>query len=104
MAAAAQADGEIDAGEVERIRLALARVGARPAEAQALEDALAQPQPVATLLSRVQEEGLGPHAYAAALLAVGPRGRANRAFLDYVAARVGLSAGLVRGLERSYRM
>ena len=47
--------------------------------------------------------GLAAHAYAAALLAINRRGRVNRAFLDYVARRLGLSAEVAGSLERRYR-
>ena len=52
---------------------------------------------------RVEAEGLATHAYAAALLSINRRGRVNRAFLDYLAARLGLAAEIARSLERRYR-
>ncbi len=103
MAAAAQADGEVDAREVRQLPLALQRVGAGEAEARRLEAALAEPQHMGALLERVQEAGLGTHAYAAALLAMNRRGRANRAFLGYVAARLALAPDVTGSLERRYR-
>jgi uncharacterized membrane protein YebE (DUF533 family) len=51
----------------------------------------------------VQEAGLATHAYAAALLTINPRGRANRAFLDYLAARLGLGSDVAASLKRRYR-
>lgn len=103
MAAAAQADGEVDPREARQLPQALARVGAGEAEARRLEAALAEPQPLGDLLARVQEAGLGSHAYAAALLAINRRGRANRAFLDYLGARLGLAPEVTVSLERRYR-
>lgn len=103
MAAAAQADGEVDPREAQQLPLALERVGAGEAEARRLEAALAEPQHLGQLLARVEEAGLATHAYAAALLAINRRGRVNRAFLDYVARRLGLPAEVAGSLERRYR-
>jgi uncharacterized membrane protein YebE (DUF533 family) len=103
MAAAAQADGRVDGSEVRQLPLALARVGAGEAEARELERLIGEPQPLLALLAQVQEAGLASHAYAAALLAINRRGRANRAFLDYLAARLGLGPEVAGSLERRYR-
>ncbi|EYD74757.1 putative membrane protein [Rubellimicrobium mesophilum DSM 19309] len=103
MAAAAQADGEIDSREVRQLPLALRRVGAGEDEARRLDEALAEPQHLGVLLARVQEAGLGTHAYAAALLAINRGARANRAFLDYLGARLGLAPEVAGSLERRYR-
>ena len=103
MAAAAQADGEVDPHEARQIPLALQRVGAGEAEARRLEAALAEPQNLGLLLARAQGAGLGTHAYAAALLAINRRGRANRAFLSYLSARLALAPDVAGSLERRYR-
>lgn len=103
MAAAAQADGEVDAREAKQLPLALERAGAGETEARRLHAALAEPQHLGRLLSQVEAVGLAAHAYAAALLAINRRGRVNRAFLDYVARRLGLSAEAAGSLERRYR-
>lgn len=103
MAAAAQADGQVDSAETRQITSALQRLGAGAAEAERLERALREPQNLGLLLTRVQEEGLSAHAYAAALLAISRRGRANRAFLSYLAARVTLAPETAVSLERRYR-
>lgn len=103
MAAATQADGQIDTREVRQLRLALRQVGAGEEVARRLEAALAEPQHLGVLLLRVQEAGLTTHAYAAALLAINRGARVNRAFLDYLAARLGLSPEVTGSLERRYR-
>ena len=103
MAAAAQADGEVDPREAQQLPLALDRAGAGEAEARRLQAVLAEPQHLGQILSRVEAAGLATHAYAAALLAINRRGRVNRAFLDYVARRLGLSAEVAGSLERRYR-
>jgi len=103
MAAAVQADGDVDSRERQQLPLTLARLGAGDAEVRRLEAALAEPQHLGAVMSRVEEAGLGSHAYAAALLAINQRGRVNRAFLDYVARRLGLSMEVAGNLERRYR-
>ena len=103
MAAATQADGEIDSREARQLPLALRRVGAGEDEARRLDAALAEPQHLGLLLTRVQEAGLATHAYAASLLAINRGARVNRAFLDYLGARLGLAPDVAGSLERRYR-
>lgn len=104
MAAAAQADGTVDPREVEQLGLALDRVGAGEAEKQRMAAAVDEPQHLGRLLARVLDESLGTHAYAAALLSINRRGRVNRAFMDYLAGRLGLSSEITSALERRYRI
>ena len=103
MAAAAQADGQVDPREARQLPLALERVGAGEAEVREIGRLLGELQPLATLLAGVQEAGLSAHAYAAACLAINRRGRANRAFLGYLGARLGLAPEVTSSLERRYR-
>ena len=103
MAAAAQADGQVDPREARQLPLALERVGAGEAEVRDIARLLGELQPLAELLAGVQEAGLGAHAYAAACLAINRRGRANRAFLGYLGARLGLAPDITAALERRYR-
>lgn len=104
MVAAAQADGAVDPREAQQLALALDRVGAGAAEKQHLATALDESQHLGRLLARVQDEGLATHAYAAALLSINRRERVNRAFLDYLAGRLGLSPQIASALERRYRV
>jgi uncharacterized membrane protein YebE (DUF533 family) len=103
MAAAVQADGRVDPVEERRMEQALARVGADAGAIGALRAAIAEPQPLSGLLGVVQQAGLAAHAYAAVLLALDRRNRVNRAFLDYLATRLALPAGVASSLERRYR-
>lgn len=103
MAAAAQADGEVDSAEARQLPLALARVGAGEAEAREIGRLLAELQPLAAVLGEVRAADLATHAYAAALLAINRRPRVNRAFLDYLEARLGLGREVALSLERRYR-
>lgn len=103
MAAAVQADGQTDPVEERRMEQALGRVGAGSEAIRRLRAALAEPQPLSRLLAEVQEAGLASHAYAAVLLSLDRGNRVNRAFLDYLAARLALPAGVAGSLERRYR-
>ncbi|MBV1798263.1 DUF533 domain-containing protein [Siccirubricoccus sp. G192] len=98
--AAALADGK--AVTPERIGDALANAGAGEAELHLLPEALASPAPLSALLREVQEARLGAHAYAASLIALGHRSRVNRAWLDYLAARLGLPAAVTTALHRRH--
>ena len=103
MAAAAQADGQIDPSEERQIPIALERVGAGEAEAGRLREAFATPHPLGPLLAQVHAAGLGAHAYAAALLAINRSNRVNQLFLDYLAARLALAPDVAESLESRYR-
>ncbi len=81
---------------------ALARLGAGEEEARRLADALDCPRPVHELLAEIQDAGLGPHAYAASLLAADSREPASRAWLGYLAARLALPPEVVVSLNRRY--
>lgn len=103
MAAAALADGRAEPARMRHLPMALRRAGAGDSEEWALTRALEEPQPLQPLLAELQEAGLASHAYAAALMAADRHSRASRAFLAYLAARLGLSAEVAGNLERRYR-
>ena len=103
MATAAQADGETDPEEQERIEKALEATGAGEAERHLLPEAMRQPRLLSHLLREAQETHLGAHAYAASLLALDQRSRVNQAWLDYLAARLGLPTEVTNSLNRRYR-
>jgi uncharacterized membrane protein YebE (DUF533 family) len=93
----------VDAEERERIERALAATGAGEAERRLLPQAMRQPRPLGQLLREAQEAHLGAHAYAASLLALDQRSRVNQAWLDYLAARLGLPTEVTNSLNRRYR-
>ncbi|MGG5889039.1 DUF533 domain-containing protein [Falsiroseomonas sp. HC035] len=103
MVAAADADGGIDEAERDRIGAALDAIGAGEAERRLLPEAMAAPLPLGALLNHVMEARLGPHAYAASLLALDRRSRVNQAWLDYLAARLALPEEVTASLNRRYR-
>lgn len=103
MAAAAHVDGHCDERERERIIGSLRNVGAGETEARLLGEALKRPRPLGELLREVQENNLGPFAYAASLLAVDQRNPVDQAYLDYLAVRLALPVEVVSSLNRRYR-
>lgn len=90
-------------GRGEAARQTLARLGADEAEIRHLHAALERPRPLRDLLADVQDAGIGPHAYAASLLAADAREPASRAWLGYLAARFALPPEVVVSLDRRYR-
>ncbi len=92
MVAAAQAVRGTDG---ERLRGALRRVGVEGAEVPG-------PPDLFRLLDEIEAAGLEAKAYAAAALVLDRRVAAERAFLDWIAARFGLPASAVAALARRY--
>ncbi|SDE45148.1 Protein of unknown function [Belnapia rosea] len=103
MVAAAEADGGIDRDEQGRILEAITATGGEEAERRLLPEALRQPRPLAHLLRQVQETHLSAYAYAASLLTLDQHSRVNQAYLEYLAARLGLPAEVTNSLNRRYR-
>jgi uncharacterized membrane protein YebE (DUF533 family) len=95
MAAALAARGT-EEGIAERLATAWRRAGG--------EVALPAPPDLFALVARLEAEGLGAHAYAAAALLLDRRIAVERAFLDWLAARFRLPANLTAGLARRYRL
>ncbi|PHK93952.1 hypothetical protein CR162_16150 [Pseudoroseomonas rhizosphaerae] len=75
---------------------ALAAIGGGAAERAALAEA---PPPLPELLSALQREGLGAHAYSAALLSAA-EARVGQAWLDYLAAAFALPPSVTADLRR----
>ncbi|WP_040878090.1 tellurite resistance TerB family protein [Kaistia granuli] len=100
MIAAAKADGTIDAEEKQKILGKLGEGGLSGEERAFLDRELAGPLD----LNKVVDSATGPeHAielYAASLLAIDPDHPAERAYLDMLAARLGLDNGLKSEIER----
>lgn len=100
MIAAAKADGTIDAEEKQKILGKLGEGGLSGEEREFLNKELAGPLDI----NKVVDSATGPeHAielYAASLLAINPDHPAERAYLDMLAARLGLDSGLKSEIER----
>jgi hypothetical protein len=90
-------DGGADRG---RLLAALATAGGGEEEVRLLDRALAEPAPLPPLLEALRQAGLGAHAYAAGLLVLGRSGAVERAWLDFLAARLGLPGTITADLER----
>lgn len=91
------------AGRAEAATQALVRLGAEEEDMRRFAVALERPRPMHETLAECQEAGLGPHGYAASLLAADAREPASRAWLAYLAARFALPPEVVVSLDRRYR-
>ncbi|MCX5579986.1 tellurite resistance TerB family protein [Kaistia terrae] len=101
MIAAAKADGTVDATERQKILGKLSEGGLSAEERDYLDRELNGPLD----LNKVVDSATGPeHAiqlYAASLLAIDPDHPAERAYLDMLAARLGLDAELKSSIEQA---
>lgn len=100
MVAAAKADGVVDATERDRIFDRVKQAGLAQEDQDYILKLLTQPMDVEAVVRGVDSPELGAEVYAASLLAVHPASRAERAYLDMLAARLNLDAGLVAELDR----
>jgi uncharacterized membrane protein YebE (DUF533 family) len=91
MIAAANADGEITPEERQRILSKLDEAGAGPEERQVVERELAAPMPMDALVREARDGDMVEQVYLASLLAMEPDTEAERSYLQYLAARMGLS-------------
>lgn len=102
MAAAAHADGGLDANERARITRTLTSTRLTDDERAELEGSLAEPPCLETLLRKVDGEEIATRFYAVSL-AVTERGRgANSSYLDYVAHRLKLPRDVILRLNRAF--
>ncbi len=101
MIAASKADGAIDVAERERIFAKVGAAGLSQAEHDAVMGLLGQPADLEAIVGGVDSHELATEIYAASLLAVSPANRAERAWLDMLAARLGLEGELTLELDRS---
>lgn len=101
MIAAAKADGYIDQGEQERI---FERVGALELDAEAkayLMDQLRAPLDLDGIVRAAGKPEVATEVYAASLLAIDPDHPAEKAYLQMLAARLGLADDLVAEIHRA---
>ncbi|HSN73028.1 MAG TPA: DUF533 domain-containing protein [Steroidobacteraceae bacterium] len=99
MIAAARADGAVDAEERRQIFSRLAEAELNTTEQSFLLSRLASPVDLDALVRDVESPELALEMYAAAALVVAPAGPADRAFLDLLAARLGVEPTLARSLD-----
>lgn len=101
MIAASKADGSIDAVERDRIFARVGESGLSQADQDEVLRLLSQPADLESIVRGVDTPELASEIYAASLLAVSPANRAERAWLDMLAARLGLEGALTIELDRS---
>lgn len=99
MVSAAMADGQIDAGERQRILGRVEDAGAGDEERRFLERELAAPQPIDALLRDVRDAETAEQVYLASVLAIEADTPAERSYLQYLAARLNLDPQRARELE-----
>ena len=101
MIAASKADGVLDAQERERIFARVGDYGLGQAEQDEVLRLMTQPPDMDAIVRGVDSKELATEIYAAALMAISPANRAERAWLDMLAARLGLESDLTLELDRS---
>ncbi|MFG1238709.1 DUF533 domain-containing protein [Xanthobacter autotrophicus DSM 597] len=94
MAAAAQADGEIDEEEVSRIGGGLERMGTASPERDALIAILTTPVDPNEVVAAATTPEAALQIYAASALAIRPDNDAEHAYLDWLAGSLGIDPGL----------
>lgn len=101
MIAAAKADGQIDAGENQRIFSQLQQLDLAAEEKAFLLEEFGKPLNIDAIVKEVQSPEVAAEVYAASLLAVDTLTPAEKAYLDMLAARLNLDQALVRELHNS---
>lgn len=99
MIAAARADGHIDDAERARIIDKLKVSGLGDDAATFLETELANPVDIDAIVAAAQTEEQRVELYTASRIAIEPKSRAERGYLDLLAGRLGLADGLVDHIE-----
>jgi uncharacterized membrane protein YebE (DUF533 family) len=99
MIAAAASDGLIDNAERSRIVGGLEQAGLDTASAKFLDAEFAKPATIAELVAAARTPELKVQAYTAARLAIEPESAAEKAFLEALAAGLGLDAGQVAHID-----
>ncbi len=100
MIAAAKADGQIDAEEKERIFKRLETMPLSSEEKAFVFDELASPLDIDAVVARADTPEHASEIYAASLVAMTPDSAAERAYLEALAFKLKLPAGLVAEIHR----
>ena len=101
MIAAAKADGSITALEKDRMQSRLTEAGINAESRAFLEAELLTPLDMEAVVADVEGEEHAAEVYSASLVAIDRQGAVERAYLQLVAARLGLDAALVEEIHRS---
>lgn len=101
MVAASKSDGVVEPAERDRIFARVGELGLSRAEQQEVGELLAKPLDMEAVVAGASSPEVAAQIYTASALAILPANRAERAYLDMLAARLGLDAGLAQQLERA---
>ncbi|MGH1481602.1 MAG: tellurite resistance TerB family protein [Geminicoccales bacterium] len=101
MISAAKADGQIDAGEQQRILGKLNEGGATPEIRQFIENELRQPIDIESLAAEVDSPHMATEVYTASLFAIDIDTPGEQAYMSKLANRLNLPASLVQQLHES---
>ena len=104
MIAAANADGKIDGNEMGAIINHLEEAGMTGEERDFIEKELASPKSIDSILPQVQGEELANQIYAVSLLAIEVDTKAERDYLRYLQARLGISDQTARELHGQFEL
>jgi uncharacterized membrane protein YebE (DUF533 family) len=99
MIAAANADGEITPDERQRIMSKLDQAGAGSDERAVLERELESPRSVDQIVREVRDQETAQQVYLASRLAMNPDSAAEQAYLDFLAARLQITADRLNELN-----
>lgn len=101
MIAASKADGVVDATERDRVFAKVSEAGLSQQDQDEVLRLLTQPMDMEAVVRGVDSRELAMEIYAASLIAVSPASRAERAYLDLLAARLGLDGDLTMQIEKA---
>lgn len=101
MLSAAKADGQIDAGEQQRILGKLNEAGASHEMRQFIQDELRQPVDIESIAREVDSPHMATEVYTASLFAIDVDTRGEQAYMSKLANRLGLPSTLVQQLHDS---
>jgi uncharacterized membrane protein YebE (DUF533 family) len=101
MITAAKADGHVDADERQRILGKLSENGLSAEEEAFLAKELGAPLDIDRVVALAKTKEQTVEIYAASLVAISPDHPAERAYLDMLAARLGLEPELARSVEET---
>lgn len=94
---------KISCARAAQVRDRLGSVGASENQLRLFAEAAQDPPPLARVLEEAEEQGVGAYAYALSLMALDQRQQVDQLFLEYLAARLALPAGVIRSVNRRYR-
>lgn len=104
MLTAAKADGQIDAGEQERILGKLNEAGANQEMRQFIQDELRKPVDIEGLAKEVDSPHMATEVYTASLFAIDVDTQGEQAYLNQLANRLGLPDSLVKQLHEGLEL